>query len=152
MKKNELASESRVAAPQSAGFVWQANGLAAPERPMREASWIDALVALFRALRSRKVSTQPQRPTDPPEPSAVGQVDGSPMPEEHLPRLAQTAETLEIEWARGYQEGYGELDAAIGPVPRMPIISIPSQADGLAHVYLVGWEAGIRSAAAALGA
>ncbi len=57
-----------------------------------------------------------------------------------------------MEWTRGYQAGCLELDAAIGPVPRMPIMFIPSQADGLAHAYLMGWEAGIRSAAAALGA
>ena len=120
---------------------------------MPEASWINTFFRSIRRLRSRALPAPvPRQRTGSPEPNPVVQVGDQPAVQQDLPRQAQRAESLEMEWTRGYQAGCRELDAAIGPVPRMPIISIPSQADGLAHVYLVGWEAGIRSAAAALGA
>ena len=118
---------------------------------MREASWFSARFGLFRALMARISSAPVPRPTDLPKPNPAVPAADPALVQENLARVAQAAELLEIEWARGYQAGHSELDSAIGPVPRMPMLSIPSKADKVEYVYLMGWEAGMRSAAVALG-
>ena len=55
-------------------------------------------------------------------------------------------------WARGYQDGYRELDNLDCKVPARPAVSIPIDADGREYWTLLGREAGIRCAAISLGA
>ncbi len=60
-------------------------------------------------------------------------------------------EALNQSWSQGYREGYQELGSLACEPPARPLLSIPSQADGKDYVYLMGWEAGMRAAATALG-
>ena len=60
-------------------------------------------------------------------------------------------EILNQAWTQGYQEGHRDLGSLACAVPPRPLLSIPSQADGKDYMYLMGWEAGMRAAATALG-
>ena len=55
-------------------------------------------------------------------------------------------------WARGYLDGYRELDNLDCKVPARPAVSIPIDVDGKEYWELLGREAGIRCAAISLGA
>ena len=59
---------------------------------------------------------------------------------------------LNAAWARGYLDGYRELDNLDCTVPARPAVSIPIDVDGKEYWELLGREAGIRCAAISLGA
>jgi len=70
----------------------------------------------------------------------------------HPGAVQYDAVALNEAWARGYLNGYRELDNLDCIIPARPAVSIPIDADGLEYWVLLGREAGIRCAAISLGA
>ena len=58
---------------------------------------------------------------------------------------------LDKAWASGYADGRSELLATEIIVPSRSLVSIPQEIDAKEYWYLLGWEAGLRSAVDALG-
>ena len=66
-------------------------------------------------------------------------------------RLKYSELDLNEAWANGYVDGRGELLDTQFEVPSRNRLSIPTEADAKEYWYLLGWEAGMRSAAEVMG-
>jgi hypothetical protein len=107
-------------------------------------AWIGRLFGVGKALARRR-----QGGGLVPEPPLV---QPSATRYRHPGAVQYDAAALNEAWARGYLNGYRELDNLDCIVPARPAVSIPIDADGLEYWSLLGREAGIRCAAISLGA